>query len=229
MACHFCSAAATAQCRRCGKLYCDAHGDASFCDACLDPASALPSAALYRGSLLALLLGTVVALWLLVRPAETRSDRSLRSDAGPPVTVTLAPEETTPTPVVEAEATGTPSPAATEEGETPTPTPTRSPRATLTPTASPTPTESPTPTGPFEYTVQEGDTLSTLAERFALTVDEIKAANDLPDDIVRVGQTLIIPVPTPTETASETPTEAATGTPTETPAAIETATGTPTP
>ena len=67
MNCYACANEATSQCKRCGRFYCDAHGDA-LCAECLKPASALPSFTLYRGSLLALLVGTAFALWLLVRP-----------------------------------------------------------------------------------------------------------------------------------------------------------------
>jgi Tfp pilus assembly protein FimV len=69
MKCYSCSNDATQECRRCGRLYCDEHGD-ELCAECLKPAGALPSFLLYRGSLLALLLGTAVALFLLLKPPE---------------------------------------------------------------------------------------------------------------------------------------------------------------
>lgn len=51
---------------------------------------------------------------------------------------------------------------------------------------------SPTPAG--LYLVETGDTLSSLAERFNTTVDEILAANGLTDpNALQVGQTLLIP------------------------------------
>jgi len=62
MNCYACANEATSQCKRCGRPYCDAHGDA-LCAECLKPASALPSYTLYRGSLLALLVGTAFALY----------------------------------------------------------------------------------------------------------------------------------------------------------------------
>lgn len=44
------------------------------------------------------------------------------------------------------------------------------------------------------YTVQPGDTLSDLADRFGTTVDELAAANGLTDpNALQPGQTLIIP------------------------------------
>src|SRR5690349_6135664 len=51
---------------------------------------------------------------------------------------------------------------------------------------------SPTPAG--LYVVQQGDTLSGLAEDFGTTVEELMAANGLTDaNALQTGQTLIIP------------------------------------
>jgi LysM repeat protein len=73
--------------------------------------------------------------------------------------------------------------------------------------ASPTPPATsipiiPTPApGQFEYTVQWGDTLFSIARRFGTTVDALVALNKLPNaSQIRVGQVLRIagvPVPTP--------------------------------
>ncbi len=63
--------------------------------------------------------------------------------------------------------------------ETPTPTltftPTNTPIPTNTPTITLTPTETvaPTPSEPFPYTVQEGDSVSAIAEKFNLGVDGV--------------------------------------------------------
>jgi LysM repeat protein len=52
----------------------------------------------------------------------------------------------------------------------------------------------PTPTPAGVYTIQEGDTLSGLAEEFGTTVEEMMAVNGLTDpNAIQVGQTLIIP------------------------------------
>lgn len=52
----------------------------------------------------------------------------------------------------------------------------------------------PSPTPAALYTIQDGDTLSGLAERFNTTVEEIVAANGLTDpNALQPGQTLIIP------------------------------------
>jgi LysM repeat protein len=63
------------------------------------------------------------------------------------------------------------------------------------PTARPTrsaaePTPSPAQT---TYVVQEGDTLNAIAVRFGTTVEAIRQANGLPDDVINIGQVLVIP------------------------------------
>jgi peptidoglycan DL-endopeptidase LytF len=59
------------------------------------------------------------------------------------------------------------------------------------------------------YTVVSGDTLSGIARKYNVTVDQIKKTNQLSSDFLRVGQTLSIPGATtvntqPTEPASAT-------------------------
>lgn len=45
-----------------------------------------------------------------------------------------------------------------------------------------------------EYSVREGDTLSEIADRFGLTVEELAEANDIVDpDLILSGQVLLIP------------------------------------
>ncbi len=52
----------------------------------------------------------------------------------------------------------------------------------------------PTPTPAGLYVVQNGDSLSGLAEDFGTTIEELMAANGLTDpDALQVGQTLLIP------------------------------------
>src|SRR6476619_1644140 len=72
MECFRCDQHAVQECARCGALYCDDHGD-TLCERCMDPFNALPSSRVYRGSLIALLIGTVFAVWLLVRPGDTNA------------------------------------------------------------------------------------------------------------------------------------------------------------
>jgi LysM repeat protein len=95
-------------------------------------------------------------------------------------------------------------------------TPTPGPTTTLDPNV-------PTPTPPeyIVHIVSSGETLSTIAERYAeqypeagVSVQSIRVASDLPpdDDTIRVNQSLIIPLgtpapaPTPTTNPNATPT-----------------------
>jgi LysM repeat protein len=54
----------------------------------------------------------------------------------------------------------------------------------------------PTPTTPVllpnQYIVQKGDTLYNISKRFALSVDELQALNNLPDNGIKLGQVLIV-------------------------------------
>lgn len=87
-------------------------------------------------------------------------------------------------------------------GTTPPAAPTSTP--TESPTATPTVTGTPIP--PFFYTVVEGDTCTSLAATFQVSVDEIIQLNNLPlSCIISTGQQLLIPYsgamqipPTPT-------------------------------
>ena len=81
----------------------------------------------------------------------------------------------------------TPEPTAeTEPPSAATPSPT-------VPAPSPVPTVPPTSSGVY-YTVQPGENLFRIAQRYSTTVEAIVAANDLPDrGLVQAGQTLLIP------------------------------------
>ena len=118
----------------------------------MDPTLALPSYRVYRGSLLALLAGTVFAVWLLVRPPQT-------IDADSPVPAPLAGVIPTPTamqaPDDKAAAVVTATPTPTE-----TPTLTPAPEATATPAVEP---------RLREHTISEGDTLFSIAEALPAT------------------------------------------------------------
>lgn len=93
---------------------------------------------------------------------------------------------------------------------TPTPTLTSTPTATFTatpptPTATETPLPSPTP---FTYKVAAGDTCSSIAFAFGVSIQSIVLLNNLPAtcDTLYIGQTLLIPHPTPTPTPFPTAT-----------------------
>ncbi len=91
---------------------------------------------------------------------------------------------------------------------TPIPSATPSPSPTLTPTpVTPTPTFTPLPSPtPFTYVVQQGDTCSSIALAFDISVRSLVLLNNLPAscDTLFVGQKLLIPQPTPTPTPQPT-------------------------
>lgn len=167
MECYTCGREAGQRCPRCNNPFCGEHGQ-ELCARCLNPASAVPSGGVFRASLLLLLAGSVLALWLLVRPPALPGSPS---EAGlPPV----------------------PSP---EPSPQPFPTLTPSPAASPTPEPASTPQPStPAPEGPIEYTVVEGDTIYSIAEKFGVTVEDLLAINGLTeDDFIHPGDVLLIP------------------------------------
>ncbi|MEX1071051.1 MAG: LysM peptidoglycan-binding domain-containing protein [Anaerolineales bacterium] len=98
-------------------------------------------------------------------------------------------------------------PGALFPSDTPTPTLTFTPSTTPTITSTPTPTPFPataTAAAPFPYTVELGDTISSIAEKFDVDFIIIMILNGLNNDsVLFVGQQLIIPdpnmaIPTPT-------------------------------
>ncbi len=185
-------------CKRCAKPYCEDHGNATYCAACLQPASALPSFNLYRGALLVMLIGTAVAVFLLVRPpGETNS--------APPVVVgkttatvasgTPQPTVSVRTPQATADTSTTPGASATPDG-----TETATPDGTTTPGAGA--TES-----PFgRYVVEAGDTLFDIAKANLPPGDDpvsfakaIASLNGLDYDapLLTIGKALLLPKPKP--------------------------------
>lgn len=132
-------------------------------------------------------------------------------------TATKTPRPATATPTDTATATNTPSrtPTATR-----TPTPTRTPTNTPTFTRTPTPTRTKTPTpvptittvmlitptetpcspaqGWLPYTIQNGDTLFSIAQRYGVSVDSLAAGNCITKQtIIYAGSTLLVPPNTP--------------------------------
>jgi uncharacterized protein YkwD len=92
--------------------------------------------------------------------------------------------------------------------DTPTATVTYTPTNTSTPTLTPTITETPTvtvtstPSEPFDYVIQEGDSLDAIAQRFNLGPDGIlliyyqnQAVMEANEGIIKVGETIKIPLP----------------------------------
>lgn len=92
-------------------------------------------------------------------------------------------------------------PAATAQGQEIMPTGIPLLEGTLTPTPTPAPTATPTPapTSPpqqvtLKHVVQAGETLSEISEEYGVTVEEIQAANNLGDELIREGDELLVPV-----------------------------------
>lgn len=140
----------------------------------------MPSFNLYRGALLVMLVGTAVAVFLLVRPpGETKG--------APPVVV----GKTTATP-----ASGTPQPTV----------PAQTPQSTVgeTPASAETPTPAVTESPFGEYVVVEGDTLFDIAKANLPPDDDpvsfaqaIAALNGLDYDapVLPIGKKLLLPKP----------------------------------
>jgi len=179
--CFACDREPTQQCPRCGRPYCDDHGE-DVCDACLEPASALPSFTLYRGSLLALLIGTALAVWLILQPPGDSADSA------------VAPQVATPTESVAADVT--PTPPATDA------TPVTTPDAQETPLVPPPTaiaTETPAASGTTTYTVQSGDTLFGICSNLSSLepeecVEQALVLNSITDPAsIGIGETLTIP------------------------------------
>jgi hypothetical protein len=172
MDCYLCDNEASQRCPRCGNPYCGDHGE-DLCADCLNPVNAAPSGAFFRASLLALLLGSVLALWLLVRPP------GLPGDSSGIVIPEASPQPATPTPAA-SPTPGTPVASATAEPTTPTP------------TAVPTPTAE--PPAPIEYTVVDGDTWYGIADAYGIDAASLAAYNSLTlEDIIQPGDVLLIP------------------------------------
>jgi LysM repeat protein len=112
---------------------------------------------------------------------------------------TTQPTPTAPAPTATAAGPSAGEPTATRPGAT-APTAT-TPALTEAPTTRPRPTSRPTPSVPIarRYTVKQGDTVKSIANKFGLKPRDIRAVNDIGSDVVP-GQRLLIPagpVPTP--------------------------------
>jgi len=53
--------------------------------------------------------------------------------------------------------------------------------------------QSPGPTNPNEHIVQKGETLTSIAKASGVTIADLRKANDLTSDALKVGQKLVIP------------------------------------
>ena len=180
MECYACDQEAIERCSRCGNLYCADHGDASpaagaqpFCAECLDPVNATPSGVAFRASLFGLLIASVLALWLLIRPPSLPGESSGAVRPLPVVSPTAAPATSAPEDTPAATPAVTPAP----------------------PEVTPAPTEAPL-AGPIQYTIQDGDTISGIATAHGISYLTLLEFNGLTEEeasVLQPGDVISIP------------------------------------
>lgn len=181
--CHYCDRRAEAECSTCGRFYCGEHGD-DVCLRCMAPESAAPAAAVYRGAVVALALASLVAIFLLVRPPESKGT----NDVARPLATATSATGATATPTKPGQAT----PTRGAVQATPTPQPAGTPGAS--PTAGGTAVASPTGTAPKTYTVKAGDNLGAIAVANGTTVEAILALNPgVTPETLQIGAVLKLP------------------------------------
>jgi len=79
-----------------------------------------------------------------------------------------------------------------------TPTTASTPTPSPTPTETPVPTATPTPVPPRAHHVQEGETISDIAELYGVTIDEVLALNpEVDPELINPGQVVLIPADEP--------------------------------
>jgi LysM repeat protein len=143
----------------------------------------------------AILLALAVLLPLVGCELPKRS-ASKGLPTGTPTSATASPVVVSASPTTVSAATETPT-AGLEA-----PSPTVAPQET-TPTPLPSATDTPFP-GTGTYVVKAGDTLYSIARQYNVTVDELKAVNNITDaSLLKVGQVLTIPTgegPSPSPT-----------------------------
>jgi len=158
----------------------------------------------------------VIALIILL--ALTACERPIPREETPETPETVAPTTEpfvipTPIPTVESEATAPATPGAGEqvggdaEGQLPADQQGGEGSASSGETTEP---QGDTLGAPTSYTVQSGDTLGAIAERYDVSIEEIAAANNIINiHSLDVGQVLVIPAPgseiTPPESEQATP------------------------
>ena len=133
------------------------------------------------------------------RPQRQQRPRVVQVEAAPDTVVIAAappPAEEPPVAQPPVEQPARPAPRQTNPpAATPRPATTATPRPAQPARATPT-TPARTRTSTLTHLVVKGDTLFSIARRYGISVDRIKAANNLEDDTIKLGQTLTIPVAT---------------------------------
>ena len=181
----------------------------------LDPVLVVPNPRVYRGSIVALLIGSVFAIWILIIPpggsdldSPPQSLSKLQIAQVESMAMTPVPLATiTPIPTVVNNIAGIPTSSATTAptatvsiADTTASTSGSSTSTDVVSTPEPTPEPTPEASNPT-YTVQAGDSLYLIAEYFlpsgkdlAMYVDEIAQLNEISDITqIQVGQVLKIP------------------------------------
>ena len=118
-----------------------------------------------------LLVASVLALWLIVRPPSLPGESSEVSQPRP------SPGAASPSPGASPRFSASPSPGASA-------------------TATPAPSASATPEpAPIQYTVVDGDTLYGIADAYGVSAEALAAVNglDINDPILHPGDKLVIP------------------------------------
>ncbi len=153
-------------------------------------------------------LASIVVIALFIAVGVTANDRR-------PATQTVVRYVTVvATPTLAAPPEPTSAPTATPTAAA-VPDPTSAPTATPTAAAVPDPTSTPTAKPDATYEIRAGDTLSAIADRFGVGVDELISANGIADpNILLVGAVLVVPGAAsagpslvPTSSATECPTD----------------------
>jgi LysM repeat protein len=145
-----------------------------------------PKIILVIAALILIAAAAVVIFWITSDEKPSFSFSNLFASETPTPTATLTPTPVPPT-------------------NTPTLTPTEVP-----PTDTPTPSLTPTRDAPINYTVEEGDNLTLISEKFEIDILVLIEYNKEPLDldpanpIIKVGDVLIIPPPV-TELPTATP------------------------
>jgi LysM repeat protein len=149
----------------------------------MSPEAAAPSGAVYRGSVLALVIATLLVVFLLVRPPESKSDTNLARNL-PTSTAAIGATATPTSPGGGGASQNTP------QSGTQVPS---SVTATVAPGTTATAPASATIAG-RTYQMKAGDTLSAVAASYGVSVADIVAANPgLDPDSIGIGTVIRIP------------------------------------
>lgn len=174
--CHYCDRPAVEECATCGRLYCQEHGE-DVCLRCMSPEAATPSAMVFRGSIVALLVASLAAIFLVVRPPESKS--------------TSSQVRTISSPTQQSNPTATPTPPGAGPSRTATAAASGTARATTAGTGT---AAASATAAPKTYTVQPGDTISSIATANGTDTATLLSLNpDVKPETLQPGTVLKLP------------------------------------